>query len=69
MNDSIFGYTFEQIRDWQQRKQPLLPILNTHKPELLPGDLELLEEHGVEGLNKMQFFGVLDRLKNNGIIL
>ena len=34
----------------------------------MPGDMELLEKHGIDGLRAMQFFGVVDRLEFNGIV-
>ena len=35
------------------------------KPEATPDDYRLLEKFGYEGLKKMQYFGVLDRLQTS----
>ena len=42
--------------------------LNNPKPEATEDDIMLLDIHGVDELQEMQFYGVLDRLKNSGII-
>lgn len=71
MENSIFGYTFEQISAWQQRKSPITalpPMKVCSDAELLAMDLKLLEKHGQQGLEKMQYSGTLERLKANGII-
>jgi hypothetical protein len=45
----------------------VVPI-NSEKPKATPQDVDLLKEHGVEGLTEKQFHGVLDRLKTSGLI-
>ena len=37
------------------------------RPDVTPADLLLLEQHGVDELRALGFFGVLDRLKLNEI--
>lgn len=68
MNDLIFGHTWEAIQRAQQGGR-LHTAVDTSKPldhSLLPGDMELLEKHGLEGLQQMGFAGVIDRLQRNG---
>ena len=69
MNDLIFSYTWEEIESAQQgkglgRKIESVPV---EKNPCKEADLKLLEKHGIEGLKKMQFYGVLDRLQQAGI--
>jgi hypothetical protein len=70
MNDLIFGYEWEEIKAAQQCK-PVgrkIPKTITDGIKLCKkADLVLLEKHGIEGLKKMQFYGVLDRLQQAGI--
>lgn len=69
MTEKIFGYTWEQIKNAQQGIPLASPITGKLvKPLCEPEDLKLLDKHGIEGLEKMQFYGVIDRLKNSNII-
>ncbi len=65
----IFGYTWEEI-DRAQRGGRLSRAISRHEanPTAKPSDLELLAEHGKDGLVAMGFFGVLDRLTTSGSI-
>jgi hypothetical protein len=69
MSDLIFGYTWEQIQRAQQggRLSDPIPPVDPNAPILKDGDLDLLEKHGMEGLEEMEFYGVIDRLKRAGI--
>ena len=67
-NDLILGHTWEAIQRAQRGGQ-LHSRVDTSKPvdhSLMPGDLELLEKHGLAGLQDMGFAGVIDRLRRNG---
>ncbi len=65
----IMGRTWSQIQAMQQ---------GTYKPETISGpivkptateaDINLLKEHGIDGLKEKQFHGVIDRLTNSGIV-
>lgn len=69
--EDIFGYSFEDIQRAQQKKGRLQKTVDLSVPvthALMPGDMELLEKHGIDGLRAMQFFGVVDRLERNGIV-
>ena len=71
MANDIFGYSFEDIQRAQQKKGRLQKTVDLSVPvtrPLMPGDMELLEKHGIDGLRAMQFFGVVDRLEFNGIV-
>lgn len=62
---TIFGYTWEEIKQAQQggslaRRLP--PGL--HKPLATPGDWELLSRYGEDELRNRAYYGVLDRLEN-----
>jgi len=69
MTDLIFGYEWEEIKLAQQGKPLGRKILSlTNNIDICKkSDLVLLEKHGIEGLKKMQFYGVLDRLQRAGI--
>ena len=56
----IFGYTWDEIQAMQQRRYT--PLAKAQKPEPSALDLQLLELHGIAGLEKMGFSGVVDRL-------
>lgn len=64
----IVGHSWEAIQRAQQGGR-LDNRVDTSKPvdhSLMFGDLELLEQHGIEGLRSMGYFGVIDRLQRNG---
>lgn len=67
MEPLIFGHTWQQIQR-VQRGGHLSERIDTSKPPVIQlpteRDLQLLEQHGFEGLEKLQLFGVLDRLRN-----
>lgn len=65
----IFGYTWEQIQKAQQRQDFREYVVGeTNKPQATEDDVKLLVDKGLQWLKDRQFFGVLDRLKNSGII-
>jgi len=67
----IFGYTWEQIQVAQSGGKLTAGMIDTSKPidnSLMVGDLELLVEHGADGLRAKGFMGVVDRLQRNGNI-
>lgn len=67
MEPLIFGNTWQQIQR-AQRGGHLSKRIDTSKPPAvqLPTekDLQLLQKHGFEGLEKLGLHGVLDRLRN-----
>ena len=69
--DTIFGYTWDEIKAAQQGKRSGR-VIDTSKPavkdDVSQDDLDLLAKHGEEGLRALQYFGVLDRLTRGGII-
>ena len=70
MNTPIFGYDWEDIKRAQQGgmlSRPLAPFKNDGV-QLMPNDLAMLEEHGIDGLAIMGFHGVIDRLARAGRI-
>lgn len=66
--ENIFGYSFEEIQAMQQKKYVPRVIGFPVKSALKEGDKEKLAKHGKDGLEKLGLFGVLDRLKQNGLI-
>lgn len=66
---TIFGYSWESIQRAQQGGV-LSSVVNTSEPPIAVSedDLLLLQKHGVSGLEELQFFGVLDRLRRSGSI-
>lgn len=70
--NNIFGYDWASIKRAQQGGQ-LNKIIDTNKPHLLDEkelicDKELLKKYTEKGLYSMQYFGVLDRLRQAGLI-
>ena len=72
MNDLIFGYTWEQIQKAQQGGvlTQILPLTAKAATSDIctKSDLDLFIKHGKGGLEDKQFYGVIDRLKQAGII-
>jgi hypothetical protein len=67
--NEIFGYTWSEIQRAQQGGQLHKTVSGpVKKPELNTGDMDLLNKHGIDGLEKLQLFGVIDRLKQTGTI-
>lgn len=66
MEQLIFGFTWEEIQQMQQ-KQYQRPTISgpVHRKHATKEDFELLKKHGEDGLRKLQFFGVLDRIQYN----
>jgi hypothetical protein len=66
---TIFGYSWEDIQRAQQGGR-LSSVVDTTKTPTTASeaDVLLLQEHGVAGLEKMGFCGVLDRLSRDGLL-
>lgn len=66
MENTIFGYSWGQIKSVQQGGKSLTSEkIDLSKPAKKPAtdkDRELLALHGENGLREMGMFGVLDRL-------
>jgi len=64
MSDKVFGYEWEDIQKMQQKKDvPRTINLSTDgKQPATEADYKMLEKHGVDGLRKLEYYGVLDRL-------
>lgn len=71
MGDRIFGHSWEAIQRAQNGGR-LHDRIDTSKPIVKPqatdGDRALLVEHGLNGLEAMQFHGVIGRLRDSGLI-
>ena len=63
----ICNRTWEEIQATQQ-KQPTAPLVARPNPTATESDIQLLEQHGVRGLERMQYYGVIDRLTTSGLI-
>lgn len=63
----IFGRSWDEIQVMQQGG-PARKVDFGPKPEATAGDKALLAEHGVAGLRRMQYWGVIDRLTTSGLI-
>ncbi len=64
----IVGYDWADIQRAQQGGK-LAKSVDLSRPvdhSLMPGDLELLAQHGIAGLQAKGFWGVVDRLTRNG---
>lgn len=65
----IFGRDWKQIQSAQQGGSLDIPV--RHEDDIVKyrkADLNLLKKYGTDGLRKMEYFGVLDRLKRAGMI-
>ena len=67
MKDHIFGRSWDEIQDMQQKRGTRV-LTPGSKPEATPEDIELLKTLGVEELEEMKFYGVLDRLRTSNLI-
>lgn len=71
MDNKIFGYEFEDIQRAQHGGR-LNKVVDTSKDDvgdrLHENDINMLNEHGLSGLESMGYYGVIDRLKRNKII-
>lgn len=69
MSGLIFGYGWDEIQA-MQHGQYQRRLINPHsgKPEATDKDKALLQEIGYEGLLKDRCYGVIDRLRNSGLI-
>lgn len=70
MNDTIFGYTWEEIQIAQQGGR-LGRVIDTSKPAIddsaiEESDLKLLAQYGERKLRDMGYIGVIDRLERGG---
>lgn len=65
-SNDIFGRSWEEIRNMQQKKNASRPV-DTSKPAKAPAsedDKRMLSEYGsIEALENAGLFGVADRLK------
>ena len=61
--DKIFGKSWDEIQAMQQGRHEYKKITGKPiYPMATDKDVELLEKHGMDGLTKLGYFGVLDRL-------
>ena len=67
-NDRIFGYEWADIQRAQQGGRLHKPINRTALDLVTDQDRELLAQHGPEGLQRIGFYGVLDRVTRAGLI-
>lgn len=69
MSNLIFGRSWEDIQAMQQGTY-VAPTVNTRPglAQATDNDRAQLAEHGQAGLEAKEFYGVLDRLKNSGLI-
>lgn len=69
--DKIFGYTWEEIAAAQQGKplsRQIPPRTSGYDDPCLPGDVDLLVQHGLNELENRGYHGVIDRLSRAGLI-
>lgn len=69
MNSLIFGYSWEEIQAMQNKQyRPETVSGKPNKQKANSQDAELLRTHGEKGLIDKGFYGVIDRLKNSGMM-
>jgi hypothetical protein len=64
----IFGHTWDEIKSLQQKGQATNAVRPSPLPVATEDDIKQLKEIGIDGLKDKQFFGVIDRLQNSGIV-
>jgi len=69
MEDLIFGYTWEEIQKAQQggKLRKSLPSSIKENP-CTANDIDLLTRYGLKELENRRYWGIIDRLKKQGII-
>jgi hypothetical protein len=67
-NDYILGYTWGEIKAGQRGEPVRKPLTPKPPKPATEKDREYLRTLGVEGLKRKRFHGVLDRLRNSGLI-
>ena len=67
-DQKIFGYDWADIQRAQNGGRLSRPITRSVDIDHRESDRIALETHGIEGLKKLGYFGVLDRLKTTGVI-
>ena len=68
--DTIFGYSFDDIKRAQQGGR-LCRAIDLTAPAMMQvsdSDRSLLAEHGAQGLRDLGFFGTIDRLETAGLM-
>ncbi len=68
--DTIFGYSFNDIKRAQQGGR-LCRVIDLDSPAMMQvsdSDRALLAEHGAQGLRDRGFFGTIDRLETAGLM-
>lgn len=68
--DTIFGYSFDDIKRAQQggRLCRAIDLSAPARMQVSDTDRALLVEHGAQGLRDLGFFGTIDRLKSAGLM-
>lgn len=68
--EKIFGYDWEDIRKAQQKDLSGMrkKVIHTDPPQATPKDIKLLQEKGKDWLEAKQLIGILDRLRNSGLL-
>jgi hypothetical protein len=67
-DQKIFGYDWADIQRAQNGGRISRPVQRSADIDHSESDRIALETHGIEGLKKLGYFGVLDRLKTTGVI-
>lgn len=69
MEGKIFGRSWEDIQTMQGKTfVHTFAKKDSPKPQATPEDITLLEDKGILWLEKKQYFGVIDKLRNSGLI-
>jgi hypothetical protein len=70
MSDLIFGYTWDEIQKAQFGGKLHHSIVSSgDKLTITVEEIELFSREGVSGLERLGFYGLLDRLKRCGFIM
>lgn len=67
-DDLIFGYTWEEIQIAQKGGKLRHEIKMEVESVISESDMNLFRKEGFAGLERMGFFGLIDKLKRSGIV-
>lgn len=66
--NKIFGYNWEDIKAMQSGTHKPKIVAPKAKPQATDADKSLLEKYGIKKLEEFGYFGVIDRLRNSGLV-
>lgn len=66
--NKIFGHDWEDIKLIQSGTYKPKMVVPKPKSQATDADKVLLEKYGIKKLEEFEYFGVIDRLRNSGLV-